>query len=106
MTGGEQERDFIYVDDVVDGVLAAAEAPGIDGNSIDLGTGVAVSVRRVVETIWKMAPGEGSICLGVVPYRRGEAWRLCADAERTARLMGWRASTSLDAGLRKTIDEF
>ena len=39
MTPGGQERDFIYVDDVVDGFLAMARAPGIDGYSLDLGTG-------------------------------------------------------------------
>lgn len=51
MTPGEQERDFVYVDDVLEGMLAAMTTPGIDGASLDLGTGQGHTVRQVVE--WK-----------------------------------------------------
>jgi nucleoside-diphosphate-sugar epimerase len=106
MTGGEQERDFIYVDDVVSGILAAAAAPGIDGESIDLGTGIPRSVLSVVETIWSMTGASGHIRAGAIPYRRGEPKQLRADTDRTKRLTGWRAGTSLDEGLRLTINGF
>jgi nucleoside-diphosphate-sugar epimerase len=104
MTGGDQKRDFIYVDDVVSGILAAASAPDIDGQSLDLGTGVPRSVLSVVEEIWSITGCFGRICAGAMPYRRGEPGTLCADADRTARLTGWRASTNLDEGLRQTIE--
>ena len=105
MTGGEQERDFVYVDDVVSGILATACAPGIAGESVDLGTGESATVLSIVERIWSMTDCAGHICAGAMPYRRGEANRLRADADRTARLTGWRATTSLDDGLRQTINE-
>lgn len=104
MTEGEQQRDFIYVEDVVEGMLAAALAPGIDGESLDLGSGVARPIRQVVERIWKLTGAMGRILLGTLPYRPGEAMHLAADAERTARLTGWRARVGLDEGLRCTIE--
>jgi nucleoside-diphosphate-sugar epimerase len=106
MTPGEQERDFIYVDDVVEGMLTAAQAEGVDGQSIDLGTGVGRSVREVVKRIWTLTDGRGTPLIGALPYRHGEAMRLVADADRTGMLIGWRSQTSLDQGLRRTIHEF
>jgi UDP-glucose 4-epimerase len=104
MTPGGQERDFIYVDDVLEGMLVAAEAPGVEGHSLDLGTGKAQSVRQVVECIWAMTGARGRILLGALPYRPGAVMHLIADAERTARLTGWRAEVELEEGLRRTIE--
>jgi len=105
MTPGEQKRDFVYVQDVAKGLLAAATAPAVEGESLDLGTGQAHSVREVVGRIWEIVGAQGRILPGALPYRPGEAMRLVADADRTARLTGWRAATSLEEGLRRTIAE-
>jgi nucleoside-diphosphate-sugar epimerase len=104
MTPGGQERDFIYVDDVIDGFLAVAAAPGIDGYSLDLGTGQVHTLRRVVERIWTMTGAPGRVLPGALPYRPGDVMHLAADADRTARLTGWRAGVGLDQGLRRTIE--
>jgi UDP-glucose 4-epimerase len=103
MTPGEQERDFIYVDDVVDGLLVAAGASGIEGQSLDLGTGRVHTLRRVVEHIWSMAGAQGQVLPGALSYRPSEVMHLVADADRMARLTGWRATTSLESGLRRTL---
>jgi nucleoside-diphosphate-sugar epimerase len=103
MTPGEQERDFIYVEDVVEGLLTAAQAPEIKGQSLDLGTGAARPIRQVVEQIWQLVGGMGQIRSGALPYRPGEVMSLVADADRTVRLIGWRAATSLEEGLRNTV---
>ncbi len=104
MTPGEQERDFIFALDVADGMIAAAEAEGIEGASLDLGTGIGTPVRRVVQRIWNLAGAEGSIRPGARPYRTGAAVHLVADADRTAQLTGWRATTHLEEGLRITMN--
>ncbi len=104
-TPGEQQRDFIYVDDLVRGFLVAAVSDGIDGKSLDLGTGQATSVRDIVRRIFALAGASCQPAIGALPYRPGIVWKLVANAERTARLTGWRAKTSLDQGLQMTIDE-
>ena len=104
MTPGEQKRDFIYVDDVVNGLLATASAPGIEGQSLDLGTGQAHTLREVVEQIWAMTGARGQILAGALSYRPNDIMYLAADADRTARLTGWRAKVELKEGLRHTID--
>ena len=110
MTLGEQQRDFIYVDDVVRGLLAAMQAPGIEGQVIDLGSGELQRILDVVKRIWDYAAADdraascGCIRAGALPYRPGEVFAIPADAERTYRLTGWRASVSLDKGLALTIE--
>ena len=103
MTPGEQARDFVYVDDIVEGIVTAASVQGIEGESVDLGTGRVHTVRQVVERIWALTGGSGQILAGALPYRPAEVMRIVADAERTARLTGWRARVGLDEGLSWTI---
>ncbi|MBN1953681.1 MAG: lipopolysaccharide biosynthesis protein RfbH [Anaerolineae bacterium] len=105
MTPGEQRRDFIFVQDVVAGLVAAAAAPQLEGKSIDLGTGQAFSICTVVEQVWAITGARGEIRTGALPYRPAEVMHIAADAERTACLTGWRATTSLEQGLRRTIDD-
>jgi UDP-glucose 4-epimerase len=106
MTPGGQARDFVFVDDVVSGMLAAAEAPGIEGESLDLGTGQAYAIRDVIARIWESTGAQGRIQLGALPYRPGEVMHSVADADRTARLTGWQAATTLEEGLRRTIQSY
>jgi nucleoside-diphosphate-sugar epimerase len=104
MTPGEQQRDFTYVDDVVEGMLVAATTLGIEGHSLDLGTGHVYPVCEVVERIWTITGAQGRILVGTLPYRPAEVMHLVADADRMARLTGWRAQVGLEEGLRRTIE--
>lgn len=103
MTPGEQQRDFIYVEDAVDGIVRAGVQPGIDGMTLDLGTGHALGVARVVRLIYSMIGRKGNPRLGALPYREWEVMRLVADADRTERLMDWRYQIDLEEGLTRTI---
>lgn len=103
MTRGEQRRDFIYVDDVVDGLLAALRAPDIEGRVLDLGTGTLHRLYDVVAQIWEMAKAQGQIRAGALPYRPGEVTAIPADVQRTRLLTGWTARTSLRQGLAQTL---
>ena len=101
VTSGTREVDWVYVDDVVDAFVAAAAAPGIDGATIDVGTGELHSVRHVVETLVRLTGGPPPE-LGALPDRPLEVVR-AADAERAAQLLGWRAQVPLDDGLARTV---
>jgi dTDP-glucose 4,6-dehydratase len=106
MTPGEQERDFIYVADVVAGMLATAVATGIEGESLDLGMGRAHAVREVIAHVWEVTQAQGQMLPGALPYRPGEVKCIVADADRTAQLTGWRAQVNLKEGLRRTIQDY
>ena len=100
MTSGEQQRDWIYIEDVVEGLLATARAETVDGETVELGTGVATAVRQVIERLFARV-GRGQLRVGVLPQRPGEAPEQKADADRTEQLIGWRAKVGLNEGLTK-----
>jgi CDP-6-deoxy-D-xylo-4-hexulose-3-dehydrase len=101
-TAGEQIRDWIYVDDVVEAYLHAALAEGVEGETFDIGTGQGVSVREVVEQIFSHFDGVQPQ-IGVLPYRPGEVWSLVANVKQTRQRLGWQAKTPLANGLELTI---
>lgn len=103
MTPGHQVRDWIYVDDVVEGLLAALCRPLTPGTTVELGTGVGVSVAAVVEKIYALCGSRGRPLPGALAPRPGESRRQVADAGRTRELLGWQALTGLDEGLQRLL---
>ncbi len=104
MTAGAQQRDFVFVDDVVAGLLAVAAAPDLEGRALDIATGHLYRIRDVVERIWELSGARGRILAGALPYRPGEVPAIPADVDRTRRLTGWEAQVGLEEGLQQTIE--
>jgi CDP-paratose synthetase len=105
LTAGEQRRDFVYIDDVVDAYeTIRAHLDGFDAaTDIDLGFGEAPTVRQFVETAHALAGSTTVLDFGAVPYRPDEAMHCQADVAALARL-GWRPRFGLREGLLKTIE--
>lgn len=98
---GQQERDFTYVEDIVDGTILASERV-FDGEPINLGTGQKHKLIDVAETIfklikWKPAKIKFERSMPVGPLSRA------LDNRRARELLGWTPKFSLKEGLTKTI---
>jgi nucleoside-diphosphate-sugar epimerase len=102
LSSGRFRADWIYVSDVIDGLIKAATVPGIEGETFDLGTGTLHSVRAIVERIVSIMNSTVEPRFGVLPDRPDEReW--AADLAHTAKI-GWAPMTSLEEGLRRTVD--
>jgi nucleoside-diphosphate-sugar epimerase len=95
--------DWIYIDDVIDGFLAAANAFGIEGDTFDLGTGEMVSIREVANRLADMVDSGIQPAFGALADRPFEQVRV-ADTETAKLRLGWEAKVSLDEGLQMTVD--
>jgi UDP-glucose 4-epimerase len=91
---GGQTRDFVYVGDVVDALIAAGESD-LTG-AYNVGTGVETSVLDLLDAL-ELSDHE------TAPARTGEAQRSAVDPSKLAADLGWRAKTSLEDGLRQTL---
>jgi nucleoside-diphosphate-sugar epimerase len=103
LSSGVRPVDWLFVDDAVDGLLAAARTPESAGREDDIGTGELVTVREVVEGIAAAVGTQVEPEFGAVQDRRLERVR-AADVESTESLIGWRAKTPLADGLRATVE--
>lgn len=98
---GEQVRDFCYIDDIVDGLIAIMEADNVNGHILNLASGQPVKVRDVVAIIASYF--DVKVDFGARPYRPGEVMYQVADITKIINLTAWKPKVSLEEGLEKTI---
>jgi UDP-glucose 4-epimerase len=98
---GTQTRDYIYVGDVVTGLVAAADAE--IGGAINLGTEEETSVLRLVELLGRHA-SDGAFAPQFEAERLGEIERSCLAVARARELLGWQAAVPIEEGLTLTYE--
>ena len=99
---GSSERDFTYVDDIIQGVLAAIEYDATPFEIINLGESQTVTVTRMIELI-EEALGEKAI-IDRQPPQPGDMPRTHADISKAQRLLGYQPSTPIESGIVKFVD--
>ena len=99
---GNDERDYVYVGDVVDAVVRAAEnsQPG----PFNVGTSVGTSTNRIFEVVAENCGHTDEAVHG--PPRLGDINRITLDATRAGKELGWTPKVSLEDGLKATVDWF
>jgi UDP-glucose 4-epimerase len=102
LSSGTWEVDWVYVDDVIQALILASVAEGVEGEVLDVGSGDVASVRSVVEHLASIIESEAHPSFGAMedrPLTRS----VSTDLTSTRRLLGWSAGTSLRDGLRNTV---
>jgi UDP-glucose 4-epimerase len=101
---GTATRDFLYVDDLCDGICAAVDAECGD-EVVHLASGVETSIGELARLVLGLVGAEGTP-IRYEERRRGEVERTFSTAERAAALLGFKPVYSLRDGLRETVDWF
>lgn len=99
-------RDFVYVDDVVDGYLGAAVNDRVKGETLNLAGGRAVSNEEVVSLIEQQLGVTIRKKIGVYPARATDTNYWCADISKARELLGWQPAHSLPEGIAETTAWF
>ncbi|HWP45101.1 MAG TPA: NAD-dependent epimerase/dehydratase family protein, partial [Blastocatellia bacterium] len=99
---GEQTRDFSYVEDIARANLLAATTSALDGLAVNVGSGKAVTIRRVAEMV------SNALGIAIEPvaqgeFRPGEMRHLTSDTSRISSI-GYRPQVELEAGIEKYLD--
>ena len=108
LTEGNQTRDFIYIDDVIEVYCVILE--NIDKMSLgqvstfEVGTNKKVSIRYVVQKLKELTNSKTILNFGAIPYRKNEV--LDYEVNTTAlRLLGWKSKVDIDTGLRNIVQK-
>lgn len=97
---GSQVRDFVFVEDVCDGILQAVDA---DASGVfQLGSGLPTSIRSLLDQMSDVVGRDWPIKVQEAPRRQGEVLKTYCDISKAHRTFGYRPKVSLDEGLRRT----
>ena len=99
---GNDERDYVYVGDVVDATISVGE--NSRSGPFNIGTGIGTSTNRIFELVARYCGHQESATHG--PPRPGDINRISLDSSKAARELGWSAKVDLEEGLKTTVDWF
>jgi len=100
---GSQTRDYVYIDDVVSAMIAAATAPGLDNLVINVGSGTETSVKELVRIILELTQSGVEVINN--PHTDPGVSRMRADLSLAREKLGYQSSISLPDGLRLTLEK-
>jgi len=103
ITSGKRLVDWIYVSDVVNGLIELGLSGNVDGTTVDLGSGSLVSIREIVEQVADVVGNGVAPIFGALPDRPMEPTRIARIADSFAAI-GWKPEVSLRQGLERTVD--
>ena len=100
---GEQTRDYVFVEDVVEANVRALERPDVKG-PVNIGTGAESSVNDLLRQINRWVDHPVQAVHG--PPKAGEQRRSAVDPSRAKQLLGWSPQVTLEEGIRRTVEYF
>ena len=100
--GGGQTRDFVYVDDVVEALVAAASASDVDRRIINVGSGCETSINELAALVAEVVGREAEVLHS--PAESGGVSHLRADIAIARRLLNYKPRVNLMQGLRLTLE--
>jgi UDP-glucose 4-epimerase len=98
---GTQELDYVFVDDVVEATLSAMESP-VTNEVVNIASGHGTRIDELTEAMLRVSESALRPTHGPPDWTHGSC--RVGSAERAAEVLGWRATTPLDVGLRRTFD--
>ncbi|MFZ6026801.1 MAG: NAD-dependent epimerase/dehydratase family protein [Chloroflexota bacterium] len=99
---GTQTRDYVYVDDVVDAMVAASTAPDVDNQVINIGSGVETSIHELVRLVLEVTGSTAELMTN--PRNSPGVSHMCADLSLAREKLGYQPRVRLTEGLRLTLD--
>jgi nucleoside-diphosphate-sugar epimerase len=102
-TQGMQKRDFIYTSDVEDAYLTLLKRPDLKGEILNIGTGKQYTVKEMVSAIIKETGTKSKPEWGARPTKQFESFNWVADMTKTHKLLGWKAKSDLNDGIKHTV---
>ena len=103
LTAGDQRRDFIFIDDIVDIYIKTISKGGkLSGQILNMGTGIEYTNDEVAQTLFKVTGKKVPIKKGAYPKRLWDTPHWVADTSKIKKYLNWKPKFSLEQGLGET----
>ena len=102
---GTQFRDFVYVDDVVNGIIKSLKNKKTNGQIINLGAGKPIMIKDIILKICKII-GTGKPQFGKIKFRKDEIKNLYPSITKAKDILNWTPKVKINLGLKKTINYY
>lgn len=102
---GNQKRDFIFINDLVDIIVKCLKIGNIQGKIFNVGSGKPQKIKNIIKLITKKTSG-GSPIFGKIKLRRDEPINLYPDISKVKKYLNWKPKISFEKGLNKTINYY
>jgi len=102
LASGTWSADWLYISDLIEGMIRAATMGDLEGRTVDFGSGELTPIKDVIGRIVKLMGSPLEPIYGALPDRANEVIR-AADLEATYARLGWKPTVSLDQGLALTV---
>ena len=107
INSGEKKRDYIYIENVVNALILSQKIKlNHQVETINLGGQKSYQLKKLVELIIKLTKSRSKVIIGAFPDRVSEADEWLMDITKAKKLLNWKPNTSLEAGLKETINYY
>ncbi len=103
LTSGEQEWDYLYVEDAANAIYKTAVHQDVEG-VFNLASGQTYTVRKILEQVRDLIDPLAPLGLGELHYPPDQPMRLAGNIDRLTTASGWRPKITLEEGLKRTVD--
>ena len=103
LSSGRNKADWVFIADVIEAFMLGASVPGIDGMTMDIGSGKLVTMRALIEQLVDVVGVDVEPHFGALEDRPGEN-QIAADTTHAEMHLGWKPTTSLKNGLQQTAE--
>ncbi len=104
MTPGEQTRDFIFIDDLVNAYVRAGVSEGHFGEIFNIGSGKAYKIKDIAYRVASFLDKRNFLKIGAKDYRKSEIMSYFVDISKANNYLNWTPRIKIDEGLKKTIE--
>ncbi len=103
MTKGEQTRDFLYVDDVVQALLLTAKNSNSYNETMNVCSGKGTKLSELAAAVNESMNAKAKIILGAIPYRDNEVWEMIGDNSKIKQKIGFEPQVNLENGIKRVL---
>lgn len=103
LSSGEQYRDYLYIENYIDGLMLAAKNKDVQHDIFNMGSGQALQIKVYVQKLFQLIAPEKTPLFGTIPYTEKDRMRAEPDIQKVKDILKWQQRISLEEGMKRTI---